>query len=109
MLLDKGKLHIRISSHLLDTDELLKLIVIERLHCLFVEIEVVDCQGKSGIDLLSASDVVGKVIVIVADKVFLKSPLSGLLVVYGSLGGELGYELVVFDPLKSEPVCRAVP
>ena len=86
VLLDKGKLHIRISSHLLDTDELLKLIVIERLHCLFVEIEVVDCQGKSGIDLLSASDVVGKVIVIVADKVFLKSPLSGLLIVYGCLG-----------------------
>ena len=83
---DQCKLHVCVTSHLLDPDQLLKLVVVQCLDCIFVEIEVVDCQGKSGIDLLSASDVVGKVIVIVADEVFLKSPLSGLLVVYGCLG-----------------------
>ena len=86
MLLDQCQLHIRVASHLLDLYQLFKLMIVQRLHRLLVEIEVVDCQGKGRVDLLSAFYVVAEVVVVVADEVLLQGPFSCLLIVYGCLG-----------------------
>ena len=40
ILLDKSKLHICIASHSLDIDHVVQLLIIERFHCLLVQVEI---------------------------------------------------------------------
>lgn len=109
ILLDQSHLHIGISSHLLDTYHLVQFIIIHRLDSLFIKIEILDTQRNNRIHLSSATDIVGQILVIVSDKIFLQPPALPCRIIYGSLGRYLRNELVVLYPFQSEAVGRIVP
>lgn len=74
ILLDEGKLHVRVSSHLLDIYKFVKLLVSERLHCILGKVEVLDGQCNCGIYLPAAAHAVSQVIVVLPDEIFLELP-----------------------------------
>ena len=83
--------------------------IVQGLYSLLVEVEVLDTEGDSSVDLSSAADVVAEVVIIVSDEIFLQCPFACLLVIDCGLGRKFRDELVVFDSLESEAVSRVVP
>ena len=74
ILLNKSELYVSISSHLLRLDHIVEFLIVKRFHSLFRHIEVLDGQGKDRIHLASAADLVGKVLIVLSDEVFLQAP-----------------------------------
>ena len=109
MLFDQRQLHICVTAHPLGVDQFLQFMVVQGLYGLLVEVEVLDAEGDSGVDLSSAPDIVSQVVVIVPDEIFLQCPFASIFIIDCCLGRKLRYELVVFDSLESEAVGRLVP
>ena len=86
MLFYKSHLYVGVSSHSLCGDHFVQLVVIKRLNRLFVEVEVLDAEGQSRVDLPSAPDIVGKVVVVIPYEILLQCPFAGLLIEDCSLG-----------------------
>ena len=89
MLFYERKLHIGVSAHLLRPDKFLKLIVIQGLYGLLVELEVFYRQGECGVNLFAAPDLVRQVFPVVADEIFLEGPGVFLRIIYRGLCSKL--------------------
>ena len=86
VLLDEGHLHIGVSSHLLDADHLIELIVVHCLNCLLIEIEILHTQRDDRIHLTTAADIVRKIGIVFTDEIFLQSPALLRSVIDSCLG-----------------------
>ena len=109
VLFHQGELHICITSHFLSCNELIQLAVSQCFDRLLREIDVPVGQCYDSVHLLSCTDLVGKVIIVLSDEIFLESPAFARGVVCSSLCGNLGHKLVAFDLLESESVGSIVP
>ena len=109
VFLNQGELDIRVTLHPLYGNQVVELLVGQRLHGIFSQVEILDGKGQSRVNLLPATDLVRKVLVIVPDKVFLESPFAGGRVINRRFSGNLGNELIVFNPFQGEAVGSLVP
>ena len=85
------------------------MLCIQFLHCLVVEIEVIDCKGDYRIQFLSRAHPVRYAFAEIPDGIFAQVPASSRAVPGGGFSGELAHKAVVLNSFEGEFVGRLVP
>ena len=76
VLLYQGELNIGITSKCLGVDQLVQFGIREALHRVLGKIEILHGKRDYRIQLPSAADVVGQIVIVLSDEIFLESPAA---------------------------------